>query len=246
MTVVNQGTANETCNLYLRDMTASQQVATVSGVSVNAGQTKSATFTWNCAGAAAGWHSMIVSSAYVSGEADYADNRMSFAVKLVATNPPWDACDRMRRWAPRTDITDARTLTVSTNRATEGATSFLLSYGGSTNTGASAEMWFDNVFESWAGKTAVLMDIYRENGASNLQFQVWTGTDWAWYYSWTKPLQPGWNSNVTFTLNSTEWGSTNGWGATPANLDKVQQILLKFTDYTNAGQTFIDNIRLTP
>ena len=107
-------------------------------------------------------------------------------------------------------------------------------------------MWFDNVFESWAGKTAVLMDIYRENGASNLQFQVWTGTDWAWYYSWTKPLQPGWNSNVTFTLNSTEWGNTNGWGATPANLDKVQQILLKFTDYTNAGQTFIDNIRLTP
>jgi hypothetical protein len=65
-----------------------------------------------------------------------------------------------------------------------------------------------------------------------------------WYYSWTKPLTPGWNSNVTFNLNAAEWGTTNGWGATPANMDKVQQMLFKFYDFTNAGITYLDNIRV--
>lgn len=246
VTVVNQGTANETCNLYLYDATASQQVSTVSGVSVNAGRSQSASFTWNCSGASPGWHSMIVSSAYVSGEADYADNRFGTEIRLVAAAPPWDPCERMRRWAPRSDITDARSLAVSTNRATEGATSFLFSYAGPTNAGTSAEMWFDNVFESWAGKTQFRVDIYRENeaSASNLQFQIWTGTNWTWYYSFTKSLAVGWNSNVTFGLTSNEWGTNGTWWVTPANLDKVQQILFKFTDYTNAGITYLDNMRV--
>lgn len=241
VTVVNQGTANETCNLYLYDATATQQVSTVSGVFVSAGQTKSASFTWNCSSASLGWHTLVVSSAYVSGEADFVDNRFTIEMKLVSTTPPWDPCERIRRWAPRSDISDARSLAVSTNRASEGATSFLLTYTAQTN---SAEIWYDNVYESWSGKTQLCVDVYREGGETNLQFQVWTGTNWTWYYSWTKDLALGWNSNVTFTLTAAEWGTTNGWGATPADLDTVQQILFKFTGYTNAGIAYIDNIRV--
>ena len=90
------------------------------------------------------------------------------------------------------------------------------------------------------------MDVYRENeaSASNLQFQIWTGTNWTWYYSFTKSLAVGWNSNVTFGLTSNEWGTNGTWWVTPANLDKVQQILFKFTDYTNAGITYLDNMRV--
>ncbi|MFH0952839.1 MAG: DUF5060 domain-containing protein [Verrucomicrobiota bacterium] len=244
VTVVNQGTYNENVNLYLYDATATQQVSTA-GVSVNAGQSRGAQFTWDCSSASLGWHTLVVTAANVSGEADLSDNRLTTEVKVVAYTPPWDPCERTRRWAPRSDITDARSLVVSTNRATEGGTSFLLTYAAPTGYEAHAEMWFDNVFENWAGKTSVRADVYRENGgASNVQFQIWTGTNWAWYYSWTKALTPGWNSNVTFTLNSTEWGNTNGWGVTPGNLDRVQQILFKFSDYTNAGSAYLDNIRL--
>ena len=246
VTVVNQGTASETFNVVLSDLTDGRIVGTNRVSSLSAGRSTTTTFTWNTTNATIGWHTIQLAAATVSGETDTNDNVLVSRVNIVAVAPPWDSCDRMRRWAPRTDITDARSLVVSTNRATEGATSFLLSYAGPTNAGTSAEMWFDNVFESWAGMTSLQVDIYRENGASNLQFQIWTGTNWNWYYSWTKALQPGWNSNVTFTLTSTEWGNTNGWGATPANMDKVQQILFKFTDYTNAGHTYIDNIKLTP
>ena len=241
VTVVNQGTVSETCNLYLYDVTATQRVATLSGVSISAGQAKSATFTWNCSSATPGWHSMIVSSAYVSGEADYADNRLTAELKLVTAIPPWDPCERIRRWAPRSDISDARSLVVSTNRASEGATSFLLTYTAQTN---SAEIWYDNVYESWSGKTQLCVDVYREGSETNLQFQLWTGTNWTWFYSWTKDLVLGWNSNVTFHLTAAEWGTTNGWGATPADLGTVQQILFKFTGYTNEGMTYIDNIRV--
>ncbi|MBN1270066.1 MAG: DUF5060 domain-containing protein, partial [Kiritimatiellae bacterium] len=243
VTVVNQGTANESCNLYLYDATVSQQVSTVSGVSVNDGETKGATFTWNCSSASLGWHTLVVSSAYVSGEADYADNRYTTAMKLVATNPPWDPCDRMRRWAARSDISDARSLVVSTDRATEGATSFLFTYAAPSGEG-SAEMWFDNVFENWSGKSKLYADVYRGGTETQMQLQVWTGSDWHWYYSWTKSLDPGWNTNVTFSFDSAEWGDTNGWDKTPANMDLVQQILFKFTGQTNAGAVYIDNIRL--
>ncbi len=245
VTAVNRGTQSESCNLYLYDATDGRAAST-SSVSVSAGQTKNATFTWNCSASSLGWHTLVVTSAYVAGDADMTNNRLTSEVRLVAATPPWDPCERIRRWAPRSDITDARTLSVSTNRASEGATSFLLTYATPTNYEAKAEIWFDNVFESWSGKTKVYVDVYRETsaGASNLQFQIWTGTNWTWYYSWSKALSPGWNSNVTFNLNAAEWGTTNGWGATPADLDKVQQILFKFYDYTNAGIAYLDNIRV--
>lgn len=245
VTVVNQGTASETFNVVLEDQTDSKVVGTNRVSNLSAGRTTTTTFTWNTTNATLGWHNLKLTAAAVSGETDLADNELTARLKIVAATPPWDSCDRMRRWAPRTDITDALSLAVSTNRATEGDTSFLLSYAAPTGYEAHAEMWFDNVFENWSGKTKLLVDLYPENGSTNVQLQMWTGTNWTWYYSWTKVLTNGcWNSNVTFNLNQAEWGTTNGWGATPADMDRVQQILFKFMDYTNAGIVYMDNIRL--
>jgi hypothetical protein len=245
VTVVNQGTANESFNVVLSDMTDGKIIGTNRISGLQAGRSATTTFTWNTTDASLGWHTLKIVANAVSGEADLADNELTARVNIVASAPPWDSCRRMRRWAARMDITDAISLTVSTNKSSEGDTSFLLAYAAPTGHEAHAEMWFDNVFENWSGKTKVLADIFPENGASNLQLQIWTGTNWTWYYSWTKSLTNNcWNTNVTFNLNAAEWGTTNGWGATPANLDRVQQILFKFTDYTNAGAVYLDNIRL--
>lgn len=244
-TVVNQGTATESFDVTLSDQTDGRGIATNRANNLSAGKSTVLGFTWNCTNASLGWHTLVVTAATVSGETDLSDNRLTAEMKIVAYTPPWDPCEWLRRWAPKTGATDAKTLVVSTNRASEGTTSFLLTYAAPTGYEAKAEMWFQNVFENWSGKSSLRVDVYRESGgASNVQLQMWTGTNWNWYYSWTKPLTVGWATNVTFTLNSTEWGNTNGWGVTPGNMDKVQQILFKFIDYTTAGSTYIDNIRL--
>ncbi len=246
VTVVNQGTASESFKVVLTDLTDGRVAGTNQVTGLQAGRSTTTAFTWNTTNASLGWHTLRIAADSVSGEADLADNTLTARVKIVAYTPPWDPCERMRRWAPRVGMTDAESLAVVTNRASEGNTSFLLAYAAPTGYEAHAEMWFDNVFENWSAKTRVYVDVYPENGATNVQFQMWTGTNWTWYYSWTKELSPGWNSNVTFNLDQAEWGTTNGWGATPANLDRVQQILFKFTGYTNAGAVCVDNIRLGP
>ncbi len=248
MTIVNQGTANESCDVSLFDVTDNKGIGTNKNVNVNAGQTARALITWSDTNASLAVHTLRARVEPVSGETDTADNELTTRIRVVSQPLPWDPCERMRRWAARKDITDAQTLVVSTNRAVEGNTSFLLTYAIPTTNGADAEMWFDNVFENWSGKTGLSAAVYRDGaaGASNVQMQIWTGTNWTWYYSWDKTLSAGWNSNVTFTLNAAQWGDTNGWGATPQNLWRVQQILFKFTGYGTSGVTYIDNIRLSP
>jgi hypothetical protein len=243
--IVNQGTANENCDVSLTDVTDGRGVGT-NHVTANAGQTRSTSFTWSDTNASVGTHSLRVFIAPVGGETDTGDNELTTKVKVLAAAPPWDPCDRLRRWAPITSLSDARALRVSTNRFTEGRESFLLDYGSPLNYYVS--MGFDNVLENWSNRTSIAFDLYNEGSANSVQFQMRTGNNWAWYYSSWSGLNSGWNTNLTFYFGSNTWereeGTNHSWNVRAGGLEAMQLIYIKIVGHTNAGAAYIDNIRL--
>jgi len=82
-----------------------------------------------------------------------------------------------------------------------------------------------------------------------------TGDEWGWHYSKNTGLSSGWNKNITFYFHSNEWTrvvwnseteeNDYYYNVPAAGLEKMQQIFLKFTGYTNSGVVYVDNIRLT-
>ncbi|MBN1270516.1 MAG: DUF5060 domain-containing protein [Kiritimatiellae bacterium] len=250
--VMNQGTTSETFDVTLTDSTDATVIGTNS-VTIAAGSNVTASFTWNNTNATPGvFHTLVAQAAAVPTETDTADNQFSGRVKVLVSEPPWDSCDGLRRWAPDATDSDGRTLTVSTNYATEETHSFEF-YHRSPNK-MQAYFGFDNVYEDWSNRSAVVYDVYVADSSTNAEVMLRSGADWDWYYSRGLPVSSGWNTNLTWYFQSNEWTravwnhATTNWDYYPnqaaGGLEEVQQIFIKFTGYTNDGVVYVDNIRL--
>ena len=248
VTVVNQGTASETFNVVLSSVTDAKVIGTNRVSNLSAGRSTTTTFTWNTTNATLGWHAIQLAAATVSGETDTNDNVLVSHVNLVVVTPPWDSCNRLRRWGAYTSGSDAQVLHVSTNRATEGAESLYVWYKAPSNNQAC--IGFDNVFEDWSSRTGITFDVYNDGTANGVQFQMRTGSNWVWQYSSWRGLNAGWNTNLTYSFKSSDWQRQEGTNfynnVTPLYMDDMHQIYIKISGYTNAGAAYIDNVRLTP
>jgi hypothetical protein len=245
--VVNQGTAGETFDVTLTDITDSKVLGTNS-VMVSAGSNVVSSFVWNNTNGTLGvWHTLQAVAATVGGESDTSDNQMSGDTKLLAADPPWDSCDRLRRWAPDAANTDARTLVVSTNYSTEETHSFEFYHRSPDK--EQAYFGFDNIYEDWSNNTAFVYDIYVDDSTTNAQILLRTGADWTWYYSKNEGVSPGWNTDVTFYFQSNVWTKVEGtndpvYNVSVGGREEMQQIFIKVMGYTNDGTVYVDNMRL--
>ncbi len=251
--LLNQGTTSETFNVTLTDATDSRVIGTNS-VTVTNGGCLTTSFTWNNTNATVGVHTLVAQAAAVPGETDTADNAYTGRIKVVSAVPPWDSCDRMRRWAVESADSDARILQVSTNFHTEGNESFYLYYRAPEK--YQAYFGFDQIFENWSNKNAFVFDLYNQDSAKYAQILMRTGSNWVWSYSASNAITTGWNTNLTFYFHSNTWtrkvwdeGITN-W-IYPTNmplggLENAQQVYIKIFGFTNEGVAYIDNIRLPP
>ena len=254
--VANQGSAAETFNVTLTNTTDGLGIGTNSVV-LGAGAYSNIVFTWNCSNAVAGAKTLTARAAPVASETDTTDNQLAGVITVRSNTPPWDSCDRLRRWQEDDTDSDGRTLVVSTDHATEETHSF--AFGFRSPNKYQAYFGYDQIYEDWSNKTAFTYDVYvpaTAGNPTNAQVLVRTGASWDWYYSKTNVLVAGWNTNVIYGFHSNEWtkavwnsGTTN-WDYYPSQkiggLEQMQQIFIKFIGYSSASTVYVDNVRLAP
>ena len=103
---------------------------------------------------------------------------------------------------------------------------------------------------NWVGATHVLADFYVPENAPHsysaaLMIQV--GDGWTWYETNPVPLSPGENKDVAFRLDTAEWRTAaTGWqpGATAPLTGLRAYGILVFSDLSEPGAVYIDNVRL--
>ena len=250
--VINQGTESETFDVVFADETSGQTIGT-NTVTLAAGYLRLVRFLWNnLEGPLDVAHTLTATIAPVSGETDTADNTRTGHIKVCESTPPWDSCDALKRWAANPYDTDGRTLTVSTNYASEGGDSFAFYHRSPEK--YQAYFGFDNVYEDWSNRTALMLDVYVADTSTNLQLLMRTGPDWTWYFSEPVAITSGWNYGVTFhfdtdTWTRAEWNSGTQqndyyYDVFPGGMDQMQQIFIKVTGYTDEGTLYFDNITL--
>ncbi|MDD2236544.1 MAG: DUF5060 domain-containing protein [Kiritimatiellae bacterium] len=253
--VANQGTASETFNVTLTDLTDGRGIGT-NVVTLGGGEFTNTVFFWNNAGGSvSNVHTLMAQASTVAGETDTDDNQLAGLVRVYAENPPWDTCSRLRRWAVDANDSDARTLRVQTNSAyvSEGDSSFEVYHRSPDK--QQAYIGFDQVYEDWSNKTALVCDIYIADGATNAQLLMRTGENWTWHYSADYALSSGWNRDVTFDFTASEWTRVEWndltqqndyyYDVLPDGLEQMQQIFLKLSGYPSDGHFYVDNIRLS-
>ena len=259
----NQGTASEIFNVVLADATAGLGIGT-NTVTLSAGASVHTRFWWNClSNPTNGIHVLTATAATVGGETDTADNTLSGRTMVYAQIPPWDPCDRLLRWAPDSNDSDARTLTVTTNHATEGSESFQIYHRSPSK--YQAYIGFDQIYEDWSNRTAFVFDLYVADGSTNAQILLRSHTNWLWYWSETVRITNGWNRDLRFSFTNATWTqihwdpvvTTNGQGkvetnsvaftnynATCGGREFMQQLYIKVAGYNTDGYVCVDNIRL--
>ncbi len=250
--VENQGTAAETFNVVLTDASAGQGIGTNS-VTLDAGGSVHTRFWWNCmTNPTNAIHVLTATVPAVAGETDLADNALSGRTMVYSQTPPWDPCDRLRRWAPDSSDSDGRQLTVVTNFATEGSTAFQFYHRSPSK--YQAFFGFDQIYENWSNRTAFVFDLFNADGSTNVQILMRTGSGWSWHYSPVLAITNGWNRNLSIRFDSNiwtraEWNDTtqsNDYfcNVTPSGMDQMQQLFIKVLGYTNDGSVYVDNLRL--
>ncbi len=246
--VSNQGTAAETFTLTLTDTTDSIQIGSES-VTIGAGECVTVDFSWNTSAASLGSHTLRAEAGIVSGETDTADNVNTGKTKVVAQAPPWEPCERLGRWAPIFEVSEAISLEVSSDHIREGSGSFKLIYGrwfGEEKV-SQAIMGFDNVLEDWSNKGALVFDLYNAGDATEVAVAIRTGSNWVWHECMPESITSGWNNSITIDLNSSDWKTeASGWEYTVPLADKnqIQQLYIIFFGYATSGSVYIDNINL--
>ena len=243
----NRGTASETFSVTLTDTTSGQVIGT-NTLTIGAGESEYTRFIWNTMNGPFGTnHQLVATASTVAGETITADNTLSGRIKVFETTPPWDQANALRRWREEAGSSDGRTLTVSTNFASEGSES-LCFYHRSPDKGQ-AYFGFDNVYEDWSNRVSFVMDVYVADDSTNAQLLMRTGEDWTWYYSEPMAITSGWNYDVTFSFTESNWtravsGEDPEPDVVPGGMEEVQQIFIKFTGYTDEGYLYVDNMRL--
>ncbi len=186
------------------------------------------------------------------GETSTLDNTGSGRTKVYAAIPPWDSCDRLRRWKQDDNASDGRTLTVVTNIASEGEESFAFYHRSPSK--YEAYFGFDQVYENWSNKTALLFDLYVADGSTNVQVLMRTGSDWTWYSSPSVTITSGWNHDLRFNFASNVW-TREVWNEETqtkeyvpdqplGGLEEMQQLFIKVLGYPDEGTVYVDHIRL--
>ncbi|MBN1269937.1 MAG: DUF5060 domain-containing protein, partial [Kiritimatiellae bacterium] len=250
--VINRGSAAETFSVTLADLTDSRVIGTQT-VSLAAGALTHAAFTWCSTSATVDVvHTLQATAAAVPGETDLADNTAGVDIMLYPDVPPWDSCDRLRRWAVDSNDSDGRRLAVSTNYWTERGTSFEFYHRSPSK--CQAYFGFDQVYEDWSDRTAFMFDLYVADGSTNCEIMMRTGSDWVWHYSAPHAITSGWNRNILFDFTRASWTRVAWNDATQSNdcfhdvqvdgLDEIQQIFIKVSGYSDEGVVYVDNMRV--
>ncbi|NCC51766.1 MAG: DUF5060 domain-containing protein [Spartobacteria bacterium] len=252
--VVNQGSVSETFTVTLTDST-SGAVAGTNTVTLAPGGLTNTIFIWdNRTGPSNAVHVLTAQAQVVPGESDTEDNTLSANIKVYAQTPPWDSCNRLRRWAIDANDSDARALTVQTNMpyVSEGSESFAVYHRSPVK--GQAYIGFDQVYENWSNKNALALDIYVADGSTNCALLMRVGENWVWHYSEDVTVTNGWNYDVTFYFHSNTWTRAEWNDLTEENdyypdvpvegLEAIQQIFIKAAGYPSEGYVYIDNIRL--
>jgi hypothetical protein len=252
--VINQGSGSETFDVTLTDSTAGIGIGT-NTVTLAAGAMTNTVFLWdNRVGPSNAVHTLTAVAETVAGETDTADNSMSAQIKVYAQTPPWDSCNRLRRWVPTDGDSDARELYVQTNMqyVSEGSASFAF-YHRSPNK-YQAYFGYDQVYENWSNVSAFVTDVYNADGSTNCQILMRSGSNWVWHYSAGVPITNGWNYDVTFHFHSNTWTRAIWNDDTQQNdyfydvpaggLEEMQQLYIKVEGYPDAGYVYFDNMRL--
>jgi len=151
--VLNQGTVDETFNVTLSNTTDGVGIGT-NNVTVGSGSNITTTFIWDNTNVTPGISYEITGYAVpVVGETYTADNLLAGSIFVRTNEPPWDSCDRLRRWKEDSADTDGRALTVSTNHATEETHAFKFEFRAPDK--EQAYFGYDQVYEDWSNKQAV-------------------------------------------------------------------------------------------